>query len=711
MLDVQAFVWSDAGSERFALLAQHDVALVRCEGGAGLCACSGCQLVRAVQLRANALEAQALVVLAHFVREGPALRLHNAEAVCWAGSGKGWPLSAHEHAALSRCVGARVAALAPMTHRSAADVYEAQGMDNEVGIGRHHGRCVGAGVGRAWASSSPCTQDFSDNDPRLDAGDNFEGGMSRIREHKTCFVVRSWCCLEFKCGGKSEHVHLPLHMTTQHPESEGRLVTQCRYNTGKRAWSAKVRKEHGSKLQVRRVLKLETADSAQHVQSAAGECSWARPPHRSAHTTWGSQWPREYAGMFSKKAAVGVGGWQRCTERVPATRAPGLSGVLSREQICAVVALLQPDAAVRVLEFFHSQSTPREDTDALCYSVLLGYTPCLAHVADAAVDLLLHSMRCATGGAAPHDCERRAERAHLLGALHASLLQGACTGALAPLNEWSHVARAGLVPAVLLHYGAVLTVRGPLPLVSQPGTCNHGLCVCRRCTFEPACICIRSSARTDSKKQQRTDTFSSTRARSPTASSMRSCARGGLPSSPPITCTTARRSRPTCAPTRSRSAATRGRRSGCCAMRWATRARAATITNESFCALPRRASSTRAPLTAHTPRSSTQWCMQRRGAARSSFCTQARQCTCRRACLWGASAAGVRQTRIRTRPRCISRRARFEILWQGQGIPCKFYALRVYKSVAVSDYQRVVQWYQEVLTFGSLLYHCDIFIQ
>lgn len=398
-----------------------------------------------------------------------------------------------------------------MTLHCAADVYEAQGISSEVGIGRHHGRCVGAGVGRSWISGAVCTEAAAANGPTLDAHDEFEGGMSHIREHKTCFVVRSLCSLEFKCGGKSEHVQLPLHMTTQHPESEGRLVTQCQYDAGKRVWSAKVRKEYGSKLQVRRVLKVETADSAEHLRCAAAECAWARPSPRTVHMTWGSQWPREYAGMFAKSGAVGVRGWQRCIERVPGARAPGLAGVLSREQICAVVALLQPEAAVRVLEFFHSHSTPRKDVDALCYSVLLGYTPCLAHVADAAVDLLLHSMRCATGGGAPHDWERRTERAHLLGTLHASLLQGACTGALAPLNEWSPVARAGFVPAVLLHYGAVLTVRGPLPLVSQPGTRKHCLLPV------PACLSsVHCAARVHSplfacthrlQKQQRTGTF------------------------------------------------------------------------------------------------------------------------------------------------------------------------------------------------------------
>ena len=469
MLDVQAFVWGDAGGEHFALLAQHDVALACCEHAGALCGCAGCQLVRAVQLRARALGGEALVVLAHFVREEAALRLHNAEAVCWAGGGKGWPLSAHEHAALSRSIGARVAALAPMTLRGAGDVFEAQGINCEVAIGRHHGRCVGAGVGRAWAFSTACTDAATDDVPVLDAHDEFEGGMSHIREHKTCFVVRSWCCLEFKCGGRSELVHLPLHITTQHPESEGRLVTQCWYNAAKRAWSAKVRKEYGSKLRVRRVLKLETADAAGRVQSALGECTWARQALRTVYTTWGSQWPREYAGMVAKSAAVGAAGWLRCTERVSAARAPALSGVLSREQICTLACLLQPDAAVRVLDFFHARSMARADVDALCYSVLLGYSPCLALVADAAVDVLLCSMRCAAGGATSHDWELRQQRARELSAWHAALLQASSVGGLAPLNEWSHVARAGLVPAVLLHYGAVLTVRGPLPLACQPG--------------------------------------------------------------------------------------------------------------------------------------------------------------------------------------------------------------------------------------------------
>ena len=470
MLDVQAFVWGDAGGERFALHAQHDVALACCETDGGLCACSTCQLVRAVQLRAGALSGDAVVVLAHFVREEAALRLHNAEAVCWAGGGKGWPLSAHEHAALSRSVGARVAALAPMSLRGAVELFEAQGVGSEVGIGRHHGRCVGAGVGRAWASSCACTDAATDNVPVLDAHDEFEGGMSHIREHKTCFVVRSWCGLEFKCGGKSELVHLPLHMTTQHPESEGRLVTQCWYNAAKRTWSAKVRKEYGSKLRVRRVLKLETADAAGRVQSVVGECTWASQALRTVYTTWGSQWPREYTAMFAKSAVVGVRGWLRCTERVPAARAPALSGVLSREQICALACLLQPDAAVRVLEFFHARSVARGEADALCYSVLLGYSPCLTLVADAAVDLLLCSMRCAAGGAAPRDWALCAQRAQQLIAWHTVLLEGCCQGALALLNEWSHIARAGLVPAVLLHYGAVFTVRGPLPLACQPGT-------------------------------------------------------------------------------------------------------------------------------------------------------------------------------------------------------------------------------------------------
>ena len=496
MVDVQAFVWGNAGGERFALLAQHDVALACCEGGAGLCACSGCQLVRAVQLRAGALGAEAVVVLAHFVREEAALRLHNAEAVCWAGGGKGWVLSAHEHAALSRSVGAQVAALAPMTLQSASDVFEAQGIASGVGIGRHHGRCVGAGIGRAWTSGAACTEAAAANGPTLDTHDEFEGGMSHIREHKTCFVVRTWCCLEFKCGGKSEQVHLPLHMTTQHPESEGRLVTQCRYNAGKHAWSAKVRKEYGSKLRVRRVLKVQTADSAEHVQCAAAECTWARPPHSSAHTAWGSQWPREYAGMFGKSAAVGVRGWQWCIERVPAARAPGLTGVLSREHICAVVALLQTDVAVRVLDFFHTRSSARDDADALCYSVLLGYSPCLALVADAAVDMLLCTMRCAAGGAAPRDWALRAECAQELGTLHTALLDGCCLGALAPFNEWSHVARATLVPAVLLHYGPVLTVRGPLPLACQPGTHTLHAAFVPAGAWASACLLTRAQKKT-----------------------------------------------------------------------------------------------------------------------------------------------------------------------------------------------------------------------
>jgi len=468
-LDVQAFVWGDAGGMRFALLAQHDVALVCCEAEGGLCACSGCQLVRAVQQRAASLCGEALLVLAHFVREEAGLRLHNAEAVCWAGGGKGWPLSAHEHAALSRCVGARVAALAPMTLRGAGSVFEAQGVGSHVGIGRHHGRCVGAGVGRAWACSTASTDAPTENVPVLDAHDEFEGGMSHIREHKTCFVVRSWCCLEFKCGGKSELVHLPLHLSTQHPESEGRLVTQCQYSTAKGGWAAKVRKEHGSKLRVRRVLKLETADAAGLVQSAVRECAWARQAPRTVYTTWGSQWPREYVRMFAKSAAVGVRGWLWCTERVPAARAPGLCNVLSRENICALACLLQPDAAVRVLEFFHAGSVARGDADAFCYSVLLGYSPCLALVADAVVDELVCTMRCAAGGAAQQDWALRAERAQELSRWHAALLEGCCLGALAALNEWSHVARARLVPALLLHYGAVLTVRGPLPLACQPG--------------------------------------------------------------------------------------------------------------------------------------------------------------------------------------------------------------------------------------------------
>lgn len=200
----------------------------------------------------------------------------------------------------------------------------------------------------------------------------------------------------------------------------------------------------------------------------------------------------------------------------------------------------------------------------MCYSVLLGYSPCLTLVADVAVDLLLCSMRCAAGGAAPRDWALCAQRAQQLIAWHTVLLEGCCQGALAPLNEWSHIARAGLVPAVLLHYGAVFTVRGPLPLACQPGTHAlqagsvpasaraHGAAALRgrtqraraasaRRPARHACIAGRLKASPHAcKKNQHTGAFSWIRAPLSGASCTQSCALAGLPNLLPSVRATAR---------------------------------------------------------------------------------------------------------------------------------------------------------------------------
>lgn len=476
MYEVQIFVWGAVAANEHALLAQHDSAIVLC-ADALLCTCATCQLVRCIKARATCMNSKTTFFLVHYVYEAGRLTLNNADAICVVEECVRLRLTSHEYKILSLCLEPKtrhIALMVPAAQEAWAQVYLAQGAPANVCQGRFHGERVAGGVGTVWGGSVRCAAESEFPTPPLYGSDVFEGGMSHMRENKTCFVLRSWCCISFQCGGKRENVHLPLHLTPIASKHEGRLVTQCSFDKESHTWIPRVRREYGGQLFPQRTVKTECSDSGSVFHCCTRSCVWAKSTGAEDVRVWEAWCPPEFSSLFSKFAEAGVQVWTRCRKRLRSSDEGTQTHALSREQFCALASLLHSSAAKSVLDFFCAAKTPyqvssRDEFEALWYSVFISYTPCLSRVADMVLDWLLCAMRLALGGAKDRDVEKIAARGRQLKLLQGALDAGCLAGEWAPFRDFSEDARKALLPATMLYYGSILTIRGPLPVSCQAG--------------------------------------------------------------------------------------------------------------------------------------------------------------------------------------------------------------------------------------------------